>query len=349
MSLLSADQLRDVADVLRQPLANRTVLIPLGTKAFVAGKLTPTLTSDTGAEQVYLRDELMTREKAIERLEVERKQLLLRKNAAQPVSSAPLVAAPLISTTDESDGSFFEIREEINESGQEIKSEAINVTHQLRELSAATGASAAPSKKSTAPIESTRSTVNSDDDYGKLALRLDELAKLEDQAEQNQQSSSQSRNKLQSSGWSKGFFNNNKKKKQPSINVTKTATPVPAMEPIIIEPDNAPQQQPLLKKVAFDPTNQIQEIPRIGSRSINTERSSPCKGGWSTGFLNTNNKPHETVKRSTIISERVVSSVVVERHSKAKEPPQEAPTETNNEHQPKRLSRFAQQRLDARR
>jgi len=47
---LSLQQLQDVRDCLKQPLTDRSVLIPCGTKAFFAGRLTPSVTITAAAE-----------------------------------------------------------------------------------------------------------------------------------------------------------------------------------------------------------------------------------------------------------------------------------------------------------
>ena len=70
---LTAVQLRDVQDALRKPLTSRRVLIPLGSKAFVAGELCPSL-NESQQEMIQLR----TADKSGDLMTIPRKDAIVR-------------------------------------------------------------------------------------------------------------------------------------------------------------------------------------------------------------------------------------------------------------------------------
>ena len=139
---LSTVQLRDVQDTLRRPLTGRQVLIPLGPKAFVAGRLAPTLRGDE--ETIQLRSEetgelqTVARKEAIDSIQREIKAL--QPSKAAPAKSSLKKHPPPSSSSEPSPKfnaepnqpapSFFEIREELDEQGQEVHSEAVDITNE---------------------------------------------------------------------------------------------------------------------------------------------------------------------------------------------------------------------------
>lgn len=261
---LNALQLRDVQDVLRKPLTGRSVLIPLGSKAFVAGQLQPLL-NEQQEELIKLRsnttDELqqdysISRTKAIDMIQQEIKDLLPKKkkppiSKSPPVSSSSKSAPPAKADaaaaknggTLDGNPNFFEIREEIDDHGQVVHSEKVNITNHLKlwekEVQKASsspndndndnddtspevaikGANSGGHTVSGTPLESEslseiveeQEEVKrdlSEEQYAALTSRLDELALLEEQDGQKTENK-KSAKKLQSKGWSNGFLNNN--------------------------------------------------------------------------------------------------------------------------------------------
>lgn len=269
---LHALQLRDVQDSLRKPLTGRQVLIPLGTKAFVSGQLEP-LRNERREELIKLRaadtEELqdISRQQGIEVIQQEIKDLRpTRKkppatttDKSSPASSSSSKPAPYQPTPQQSsettiDPNFFEIREEVDEHGREVHSEAVNITDHLKLWEQETkkadsegkgaGSGAAPftrPQETTIPAsdnagdnmddsvgiqgessgtkegQSTPQGV-SDVQYDSMIARLDELALLEEEEEKRKVEGQKSVKKLQNTGWSKGFLN------RPSKPATKRKT-----------------------------------------------------------------------------------------------------------------------------
>jgi prefoldin subunit 5 len=145
---LSLEQVRDVKDSLKKPLTGQQVLIPLGSKAFLPGTLRPSVSSG-GEEQVVVRDQdgndiEMTRTQALDCLQVELDSLkppsrtkavnvksALRKSKPSSTASKQPVATH---TPMNPSMPYFEIREEYNDSGEQINAQATNVSKQLEYL-----------------------------------------------------------------------------------------------------------------------------------------------------------------------------------------------------------------------
>jgi hypothetical protein len=116
----------------------------------------------------------------------------------------------------------------------------------------------------------------SDQEYQALSSRLDELARLEEEAEMSNKINQTSAKKLQSKGWSKGFLNSTKKKaavvdvvatrpsRPPVLNETASASPA-AAAPVAVETVRDDTKK---KVVGFHEETQVKEIPRVGERSI---------------------------------------------------------------------------------
>jgi len=113
--------------------------------------------------------------------------------------------------------SFFDIREEIDTDGNEISSEAVNISQHLEILekqhSTETHVDDLHTKED--------SKVLSDEEYSRLASRLDELAKLEKSAEAKRANVVNSSSALQSKGWAKGFLDRKKPPKTTNRKTTK--------------------------------------------------------------------------------------------------------------------------------
>lgn len=335
-SSLSSEDLRDLIDVLRQPLDDRPVLVPLTSKAFVRGRLTPE--NDTVSLGTPKGLQVMTREQARECLQAEMKAQIPKKQSSV-LKSPPGGSAT--NTSSESDNSqqhqqssslpFLEIREEIDDEGNSVRSEVADVTKQLQELE---GAAEAPAGN---PIAASQlNTVEKpfghdevqlrpldDVEYDRLAARLEELARLEEADAVNKKTNAASRTQLQSKGWASGFLNKSRKKRTPSKETVPKLRPPPssaATADSVSSTDSRP------KTVGFaDDTNDVREIPRIGERSVREVQRPP-------------NRPLEREIFSGMVHERTASN------AKTVTPVMEAGTEA----QPKKLSRFAQERLQLR-
>lgn len=326
---LSTEDLRDLADVCRQPLTDKVVLVPLGRKAFFEGKLQPT-TTDAGEEQLFVRRtdgqlEKMERKAAVKFFESERATMLPKKakplkpalkSALKPskvkktvVDSKPAPAVAAQPTIIESNGPFFEIRED-----EDGKGEVIDMTKQLENWD---GIAGQDSKRENDVHTTAREEVVddggtlkklSDGEYAALTMRLEELERKEEEAEKQKTSNAKSAKKLQSKGWSTGFLNSKPTPRKP---VPKPAPPTAKPPPAT----NATEpRQEKGKTVGFSKSDDVQEIPRIGERSVRQTRPS---------------NPFPQTVVSDTVTERPMLGEVVER-------PRPAPK--------KRVSRFAQER-----
>jgi hypothetical protein len=376
---LSKDQLGDVVDSLRKPLSNRKVLLPFGNQAFFAAHLCPSLNeANEELVQVKLSDgclRQMTRTEARDLLQEEyneahttskkkeqKPELSARKQESPPTSSTPSSTASAAPTSHILP--FYDIREEIDESGKPLKGEATDISAKLNDLQTVVGTDGIESKELEAPTiqeETDALKKLNDDEYDSLAARLEELARLEENAEQQMASSQQSRTSITSKSWSKGFLNKAKTTATPPLQQTTSG---------MDNDDVREGNQSLSAK------NQSSQAVQQGPPKKLTTYNKPT--GWSKGFLNSKSKPErddtcrrvvfkdeatvQEIPRNTNDSlspnnhvendrplpviqsfdEHVVSSVVVEHvvaHQQPQEPPIVEPT--------KKLSRFAQRRLEA--
>ncbi|GKY96832.1 hypothetical protein MPSEU_000642400 [Mayamaea pseudoterrestris] len=382
----SPEQLRDVVDALRQPLTGRNVLLPFSPRAFVKAKLSPALNDDQEElVQVRLGDgylRQMTRSEAKMLLEEEYKEKTKSKTLKTTSAlkqSLPPDKNTKIAPAFTGAASFFDIREEIDESGNPIGGEAIDITQRLQqmEIVAASQGQPTPSShpaedkeddddaKTIAEDDSSLRVLN-DDEYGSLAARLDELARLEELTEQEATANEMSRSSIKGKSWKKGFLN----KKPASVKSMKVEPTITTSSTVVSQ-----EQSRLRKSVAFaDAGPDVKEIPRIGERSIKEEQETMNRlkkpTGWSKGFLNNKKqtgasqsdgrrrvgfleeadvqeipravpaRPEAAAPTIKSFDENVFSSVVAE-HVVTEKPPQEPPVD-----EPKRLSKFAQRRME---
>jgi len=332
-----------IKKVLQDPLTGRRVLIPFTSKAFFEGSLQPTIATSSGKEQVQVKisKENFVETNRPEAMEMLEKRIQAVQETVRKVTKKKTAAAPRTKATAAEPSSgplpFFEIREEFDEQGNEIKSEAINVAKELEYLqrnedgkldSAVRAVSSSKNQQSTELQEdqpATTKPVISEEEYQELTSRFNELARLEEQDESNKRTNQTSSKKLQGSGWAKGFLN----KKKPATKKKPTAAPVV---------DVAPRTS-TGKKVGFqEEANQIKEIPRVGERSVPSRTPT-----------NTHTKPIETSVFNGVIQERPVTVAVQERNVTASSAAgvQERAAATSEDVPPKKeLSRFAQQRLE---
>lgn len=345
----SVSDLDDLRNVLQDPLTGRKVMIPFTGKAFFEGTLEPSI--DQCHEQVVVKlskDTLvdMSRSDALALLEkrIESVQEKVKKTLGNFSSSKlPNQETKPKSTTTDSDGpplAFFEIREEYDDDGNEIRAEAINVVKELKylqedEKDQMVGSdmfSPVPmadddddDDDELSPATVIRQNENgsgvvSDREFEKLALRLDHLARLEEEAETQKASNRISSKTLQGSGWAKGFLNNGKKTKLSTKKVTQVGKGIQPQADACITNAN---KSPRTKKVGFG-ENDIREIPRVGEISVATRTT----------------QPRQTISTS------VFSGMITERDMTARDhrggvPVAASPTSTPE----RRVSRFAQQRL----
>lgn len=316
----------------RAPLAGTQIMVPATTKAFFSGTLQPTITN--GKEQVLVKmvgDNLVELECSEAVTYLDRRMEML-EGTTQPPQVASATETFSQEEASEPTLPFFEIREELDESGNEVKAEAINVAKQLEYLQSKSKGKTPANTSGTSFVPTASSTpmnYNSEDnddhdqeqlkpmtdqEYDALSNRLDMLARLEEEAESKKIENQASAKKLQSKGWSKGFLNAKPKKKkmtqikkQPELSSSSTTNEG--------------------KRVGFQATNDVREIPRVGTRSA-SELKPPTSQQQSR-------KEIETQVFSGVVRERSIGSInaPVEDSPSTKPPPK------------KKLSRFAQERL----
>lgn len=312
-----------VKNVLQDPLTGRKIMIPFTSKAFFEGSLQPTISSDNKEEQVLVKlskETLveMSRSEAITLLEkrilaVQKKvhKVLTKKPATKQKLKQEPVGGPALG--------FFEIREEYDDSGKEIRAEAINVAKELEYLQKHEEEKVdfdvpTPTELDDNMLIDENQPVVSDQDYESISSRLELLSRLEEEADANKNVNQTSSKKIQGSGWGKGFLNKPRKTKQtPKVEPKPSTTTNPST--------TVEERAPRTRKVGFG-ENKIREIPRIGEHSV--PKAAPAKA------------PTRLISQSVfsgVVAERPVGGVVQERNAASEQPK-------------KKLSRFAQQRLE---
>lgn len=308
---------------LEEPLTEKQVMVPITTKGFFSGTLKPSIKD--GQEQVLVKMGSgnlveLDRSQAIDHLDGRIQSLLSPSVATAPTNGKAKESL----SSEEHSLPFFEIREELDESGKEVKAEAINVAKQLELLQKKEGkdtnaSSIVPTASADDEVideQPEKRKTMTDTEYEELSSRLDMLARLEEEAEATKAENQASAKKLQSKGWSKGFLNAKPKKKKAKPKKEAHSTP------------GQPSSQG--RKVAFQSQDQIREIPRVGERSASELKSSPA--------MTTSRREIEPQVFSGVIRERPVDLGSKAADSPSKNPPAR-----------KKLSRFAQERLDQQR
>jgi hypothetical protein len=392
MPSLKAHQLQDVQDVLRVPLTGQEVLIPLGPQAFVLGKLQPPLqrseaNQDDEEEMVEYhhapassattaRVEIMTRSQARARLQEEIDVLRDKQKSTKPkpsTKSTPPIARTL---------ACIEIREEYDEKDRPVSAQAINLSKQLKLIQKEydqdnddtdddetsvddDGNGSVASFGETIPLEKSARLPASDTEYDRIASRLEELARLEDEGEKeipseipsSTKSVATSARRATNSGWGKGFLNakssSGNRKLSSKVAVAKTNSANKAAAPVSDIGQAADLQKSSLKEESTstdqnrsDVGNQnqaaainakpkvvkfssepdrVKEIPRIVRESFGTAPSEEVP-------LN----PHEPVaapslvvvppKPRSIIDQSVLADAVQERPRRSTEASQTQPS-----------------------
>lgn len=388
---LSYEQLRDVRDQLKRPLTGRTVLIPFGSKAFFPGKLQPNMRDDNHHqgrdgtdEMVFLTQQSgtqqeMSRSKALDKLQEEMDEMVQSKGKKTPLKSAlkqssswasqkgaGLPKNALAENTSDKEATsnvfpYFEIREELDNSGNEIRSEAVNVSKHLEYLRSNTDVAKSelvpPVNQTTLPQESgvleeipveddvIPKKKLSDAEFGELSARLEELVRLEEESESQKTVNVASSKKLQSSSWSKGFLNKPSKKK--SMHTSESSVEKKLGRGVAQAPANASTkpiestvftgvvkersnkgslpQQTMIKKLKSSPQNSKEES-KVRFQEEPQVHEIPRIGQTPTGLLKTC-VPGQAVQRTApVISNKIAIPKKTE----------DAPS--------KKLSRFAMER-----
>ena len=427
----------------KKKLTNHKVMIPITTKAFFEGKLQPSIRQNNidrskDEEQVILNigngyladmtiDEATSfidrRLKALRPLVVKEtnsntnKKLTMKKGFLQKKKPKSAIKKSTFGATNQSKSTsggnmssyslpFMEIREEFDDEGNEINSEAMNMSKVLdnvkNEIKSKHGKGESQNEMLNALLAATieeddqmNGDDNDDDDndddddanedqevpkerpYQDISDRFDQLIRLEEEAEMKKKGNLKSAKKLQGSGWTKGFLTNNKttstrtKKGAKSMaNSTTTTAPSDSTS------DSASEASSRARRVQFRASNEVKEIPRIGNRSIQSVKAPPQSAiveelASSLEDFSMSNSRTIPIQSSPSSSSRGPSMPNSLEHNTIQNPPSssrgpsksvsiggvmERPGLKNNMHkkaendgsnvEPKRLSRFAQRRLE---
>jgi hypothetical protein len=334
---LANNQLQELRGVVQKPLIGRHVLIPLTSKAFVVGSLTPSK-GDGGEEQVFVANnsngnatKTVLRKDISEELEIEKqrrkdemqklKKSMKTIHLLEPKQTKSDIAEAIRNhqADDPIDNSepelpFFEIKEEIDGTGKVIRSETVNVTKQLELIEAQfreeTGDdSVDPSTNdgigldnnqmdiSSRMDDATINTIPNDQEYQAITTRLDELARLEEETESKSAENRLSALKLQSNAWSKGFFSTKQARKP----VAKKKMPTNGLESPIIKTSLVTRESQSQGSTSEPATPQSAPRPAKPQASKASKAKVDEKDeGWSKGFLNKSKKPAiNTLKKAT--------------------------------------------------
>ena len=241
---LTLAQLQELQGVLKNPISGREVMIPLTSQAFVIGSLQPDKDA-SGEERLVIRSggELkeMSRKEICEGLEQEKQQQKNKggnkksvaiKDKIKPASCGATKGgnAPDKKKSTSTGGvctepglPYFDIKEELDGKGNVVSSEAVNVTKQLEFVAKqAKSDDDGEFKEDVSEPDSHSQSVEyelpvgdddndtpspvTDEEYQALSARLDELARLEEEAEAKTAVNQKSARKLQGDSWSKGFL-----------------------------------------------------------------------------------------------------------------------------------------------
>jgi prefoldin subunit 5 len=398
------------------PLSERKVMIPITTKAFFEGKLQPTIHGDSGKEQVItnlgqgcLAD--MTIDEATKFLDrkLDRIRSLMKESEPNPKKKSGKLAfkkgfldggqkkkssmkksqnqTKAIATSSTSMSTeyspslpFIEIREEFDKDGNEIKSEAMNMSKVLqnvkKEIQSKAGDKVVDNEMLNALLDSVPDSMDEDGDDDSqefdmedqeievddnsqkepmkdFSSRLDELIRQEEEAEKKQKEVKKASKKSLGKGWAKGFLNSSEvkpKKKKLELLQPKDSSASK------VDDQNIGRS----KKVHFTGTNQVKEIPRIGQTSIKSiippsmQQQQQQQQGADKTVQELTSSLESTVLGSKVERSQPKESIsiggVMERSSPQVQFNQNASSGINiSAPEPKKkLSRFAQRRLEQR-
>jgi hypothetical protein len=342
-------------------LQGRSVLIPFSKQAFLVGELQPTL-DESGQEQVQIllnEEKVTVSTQAAQEWLVQHSSSTIKKPTKLPTTKKKTPSqktAPILKTTSSAPplgggGGFVEIQEEYNPGGKQVHGTVVDVSKQLSAIwnNALEPALEIPSNNHNndgddddfePKIEEPPLKPISDQEYESLSQRLEELARLEEEA-----AKPKSKSKSSSFGFKKGFLTSNNKakaakKKKPSNAATtsseqpKTTTTTQSIPTAPSTTSNLPSAETNSTKspsggVSFDTSqNQVQEIPRIGTNPVppkTTTKSRPLDANIFSGII------QERPMVPPVIQERPM--MPVNNNSRQAQPPKK-----------KRQSRFAQER-----
>ena len=431
------ESLQELQQILKDgaPFAGRKVMVPITRQAFMEGHLQPptddSTTSSVGEEIVlanlgsgHLAE--MSREDAADFIQRRVDAVTSQSSAAPKMTSANKTSASKkkqpkksalrfsAKTTAKSQPPaqshtilpFFEIREEYDASGHEVKAEAVNLAKDMKALKDAlrsqkTGASGDgdyakqirelietidigadgdmgqesssdfdAEDEAIDDVEPERQEPVSEEQYNSLSTRLDELARMEEEAEKNKSEGKSSRQRLQGKAWGKGFLSSNggaasksqkgktgKKKKKDAaaggwnagfLNAEPKKKKASAGGTTATTATNTVDEPERQRKVAFG-TDEVKTIPRIGNTSIKAAQQMQKAGRLQQQQPVV--MPQEEQHESEPISREVFSGVVKERSAIGTSTSVMSPEQPEQQQQPppkKKLSRFAQQRLEQR-
>lgn len=258
---------------------------------------------------------------------------------------------------------FIEIKEEFDKDGNEIKAEAMNMSRQLhnirQEIQSKKDGNQGKHEILDTLLDSVPQLTDGDDSevimseddetstigheeaveesrrpYAEISSRLDQLILLEEEDEKKKASNVKSSKRLQGKGWSKGFLSNGAKGSKNKSDKKKSK---------IIE-QNAVPGSSNAKKVQFQKSPKVKEIPRIGTRSIESSRNTAQRAQEPSSSL------EQTIlggskQNSTRPSKSISVGNVIEQNSNANA----TKLPQNQEAEPKKkLSKFAQRRQQQR-
>ena len=231
------------------------------------------------------------------------KKLALKKGFLQQKQSKPAIKKSTAQPNPSMSAlPFMEIREEYDEDGNEITSETMNISKVLHnvknEIKNKQGREESKNEMLNALLQGVSNTsdihdndetdiqVNYDDDddddaneeqevpkarpYKEISARLDELIRIEEEAELNKKANRKSAKKLQGTGWKKGFLSNvsNGKTSKKGFAVSSARVKQTPLEVT----SKVPSRE---KKVQFQASHAVKEIPRIGTRSVKAPTQYP--------------------------------------------------------------------------
>ena len=263
--LPSVGSLQELQQILKDgaPFAGRKVMVPITRQAFMEGHLQPPTDDSVSSvgEEIVLANlgsghlAEMSRDDAADFIQrridaaVAPKMSTSASKKKQPKKSALISSAKTTAKSQPPAQShtilpFFEIREEYDASGHEVKAEAVNVANDMKALKDAlrsqkTGANGDgdytkqirelietidigvdddtcmgqessgdfdAEDEAIDDVEPERQEPVSDEQYNSLSTRLDELARMEEDDEKNKSEGKSSRQRLQGKAWGKGFL-----------------------------------------------------------------------------------------------------------------------------------------------
>ena len=313
---------------------------------------------------------------------------------------------------------YMEIREEYDDQGNEIKSEAMNMSkvlnHVKNEIKSKHGNEETNNEMLNALLAANideddqmngDDNDNDDDDdhndvddddvnkieevpkerpYQEITDRFDELMRLEEEAEMKKKGNIKSSKKLQGLGWAKGFLSSKKTSSRTKTsansmaNITTASASTQAKRAdASSDYASASEASSRARKVQFHPSNEVKEIPRIGTRSIQSFKTPPQStvvGELSSSledFSMSNTRTIQNIPSSSSRGPSILSKPTTSleyntiQNQTIQNPPSksvsiggvmERPGLKNNMHkkaendgsnaEPKKLSRFAQRRQE---